>query len=852
MSTFSSRIQRKHQGQTMVEFAIVLPFLVFLVFGIIEFGRLLWSALAVQNAARLGVRYAVTGEKNQDYCDEAATSLGLTDADNADGFIDCRVPRTYEDGDWEELSNQLTDFARLLSTRDEALIGATGLVMTDTETAQGDYYAFLDTHDLGHLGNPDEMGYIHVTVCSNRDKDGNGSGDFVNADVNEFGNPPKCFEFMTANHNRNDGRWMDDAGGPGDRVRVTVHYMHPVIVPIVTSIWPGVPLTSYREGIVEKFRTSRISGIGRQIGSLPTDTATPTNTGTPTNTATNTATPTPSHTPTDTASPTPTITDTPTQTPTPSCNQFQTTTLRLNGANVQFRYRNRNNYAVQLTNLTFQWAGPWHDEVEDIPYPPDNFLISLTRPGGITDSWPNPDVILSPGVNRTYSISPGAPIGMFNLGMENYENFDFDVTWDFQSYYVYYHPNDFTISLQFVVDPGGNNLACSRTITGRYGPTVSFVPARPIPTITAPFFIQANAADPDTNGAIEYVHFDVYNSSGALVGQTDEYNAPYCLFGDNGTTCNTRRVDQPWPWLGGNSAVNITNGTYTIYAQAKDTDTASLHWTRIQTNITISFANTPTPTRTPTPCAANGNGLQGNYYNWSGTPPVAGFTGMGNPTYVRNDATVNFNWPGSPGQYINADRFAVRWLGQVMPRYPGEQITFVTYADDGIRLWVNGVQIINDWREQERHRATGTATINTCAWTNIVVEYYDQTSTGVAELAWLGPLNPTEVIIPRTHLRLFTSGTGVRNTSTNAPTTPAPSPTRTPTRTNTPTITLTPTRTVRPPTSTFTNTPTNTRVPNTPTRTSVPPSATPVTPRTPTPGPTNTPRPSNTPAGGGD
>lgn len=53
------------RGQTLVEFALTLPILLLLLFGIIEFGRLFQSWITIQNAARAAVRYAVTGRYDQ-------------------------------------------------------------------------------------------------------------------------------------------------------------------------------------------------------------------------------------------------------------------------------------------------------------------------------------------------------------------------------------------------------------------------------------------------------------------------------------------------------------------------------------------------------------------------------------------------------------------------------------------------------------------------------------------------------------------------------------------------------------------------------------------------------------------
>lgn len=54
------------RGQAAVELALVLPVLLLVVFGIVEFGRGLSAYLTIQNAAREGARLAVTGASNAD------------------------------------------------------------------------------------------------------------------------------------------------------------------------------------------------------------------------------------------------------------------------------------------------------------------------------------------------------------------------------------------------------------------------------------------------------------------------------------------------------------------------------------------------------------------------------------------------------------------------------------------------------------------------------------------------------------------------------------------------------------------------------------------------------------------
>src|SRR3989337_2860 len=66
--------RKRFRGQGLVEFALILPVMVLVLFLIIELGRLLHAWLAVENGARFGVRYAVTGEFDDPYCVDSDAS----------------------------------------------------------------------------------------------------------------------------------------------------------------------------------------------------------------------------------------------------------------------------------------------------------------------------------------------------------------------------------------------------------------------------------------------------------------------------------------------------------------------------------------------------------------------------------------------------------------------------------------------------------------------------------------------------------------------------------------------------------------------------------------------------------
>ena len=278
---------KRATGQGMIEFMLALPILLFVIFGIIEFARMTFAWMAVQNAARFGIRYAITGEFDEVYCVPAGSYLGA-DYVNADVFggdpQDCLIPVEYTGPNAKEYERELIDLARLYSIQDAASGGGSGLWVDPG--VSGDYDQYLSTHNETYIGQAGEGGFLNITVCSNR------SNQYA-VDYNNY-QVPLCVDNIGS-------ILMDDAGGPGDRVKVRVDHTHPLFIPILNNIWPSISLNAERDGIVEKFRTSRVLGVSGPILSAPTWTQTPTITNTPTTTATTIPSDTP--TPTNTAIP---------------------------------------------------------------------------------------------------------------------------------------------------------------------------------------------------------------------------------------------------------------------------------------------------------------------------------------------------------------------------------------------------------------------------------------------------------------------------------------------------------------------------------------------------------------------
>jgi hypothetical protein len=165
--------------------------------------------------------------------------------------------------------------------------------------------------------------------------------------------------------------------------------------------------------------------------------------------------------------------------------------------------------------------------------------------------------------------------------------------------------------------------------------------------------------------------------------------------------------------------------------------------------------------------------------------------------FTRLDPQVDFDWGlGSADPRLESDNFSIRWSGEVLPTF-SETYTFSTYSDDGVRLWVDGQLIIDQFVEQAATDWSGTIDLQAGQRVPIVLEYFEAAGEALVSLRWESASQAWQVI---PSANLFSA----------MPLTPSPSPTqaeRGETPTATPTYTLTPTDTPSP-TFTPTHTPT--------------------------------------------
>jgi hypothetical protein len=135
--------------------------------------------------------------------------------------------------------------------------------------------------------------------------------------------------------------------------------------------------------------------------------------------------------------------------------------------------------------------------------------------------------------------------------------------------------------------------------------------------------------------------------------------------------------------------------------------------------------------------AKAGGGLRGDYYR-----------GMNfeNLVLTRLDPRIDFNWGGGgPAPAVGDDNFSARWTGEVEAQFT-ETYTFYTNSDEGVRLWVDSQELVDDWENQSATENYGTIDLVAGQVYGIVMEYYEDGGDAVAELLWSSPSTPKQLI----------------------------------------------------------------------------------------------------------
>jgi hypothetical protein len=500
----------RRRGQTLAEFAISLPLLLILVFGIVEFGRMFQSWVTIQNAARAAARYAVTGRYNEERYDIdtllpctvdldesnlslSSQSVSYLDADGnpATRNVEVFVSDTpggedvyatwYGENDCfpdAESLDRREDMLRLASIYDEAWDASTGLLReglrtgsTESDPTADDIKTFL----YDYWGNPvpemNERGWFHVDICSNREQqhpDTLTNIVPINADAvpdRRFYDLDPTTEFpygacimqeqpdaaASGANNIPDqyGVPWADAGSGGQVVNIGIVYNHPLITPLGLASF--VRMSARRSAVNEAFR---ITNAERSLG--------PTNPGGPglynptPPTATNTSPPTDTPEPTDTLEP-PTPYSSPTEEPF-SCDKISVYNPDYGVGSFKLTVRNDNAQDTFIIGTDLQW-----NESKIKPDFPNIYMGFMQINDDVywrgTDTTSPTDTFVegtyfSGADRRIAGRSTSGWEGVFVRGPNILQQYLFP--WDFSgSYFFFDHPdpNELDCEIMVTIDP---------------------------------------------------------------------------------------------------------------------------------------------------------------------------------------------------------------------------------------------------------------------------------------------------------------------------------------------------------------------------------------------------------------
>jgi hypothetical protein len=111
-------------------------------------------------------------------------------------------------------------------------------------------------------------------------------------------------------------------------------------------------------------------------------------------------------------------------------------------------------------------------------------------------------------------------------------------------------------------------------------------------------------------------------------------------------------------------------------------------------------------------------------------------TGMqGRPQATRQEAGIDYDWRGqSPLPGIPATNWSARWTGSFY--FDAGDYTFFASSDDGVRVYIDGHIVIDEWQEQSPQKHHNTFRGIGAGQHTITVEYFQLGGGSSCKVMW--------------------------------------------------------------------------------------------------------------------
>ncbi len=105
----------------------------------------------------------------------------------------------------------------------------------------------------------------------------------------------------------------------------------------------------------------------------------------------------------------------------------------------------------------------------------------------------------------------------------------------------------------------------------------------------------------------------------------------------------------------------------------------------------------------------------------------------------RIDPTIDFNWDKKgPDERLAYERYSVRWRGYLVPAHSGTY-TFTFLMDDGVRLWLDGRLVLDEWHLSEKLEFSTTVTLTAQQVYTVRLDYFQGPRGGLISWRWSLP-----------------------------------------------------------------------------------------------------------------
>ncbi|MCI0514503.1 DUF5110 domain-containing protein, partial [candidate division KSB1 bacterium] len=102
------------------------------------------------------------------------------------------------------------------------------------------------------------------------------------------------------------------------------------------------------------------------------------------------------------------------------------------------------------------------------------------------------------------------------------------------------------------------------------------------------------------------------------------------------------------------------------------------------------------------------------------------------------DAVIDFNWCGGAPDQCPINGYSVRWTGALISEEAGEY-ELGALADDGVRVWLDGILILDAWKVQPVGYFSKSITLQAHTQYRLQVDYFQAAGEALIRLAWRKP-----------------------------------------------------------------------------------------------------------------